>query len=127
MLILLDTSILIEIDAGNQKVISKLSELANGYPASDCAISWVNFFEFYYGSMGDQKMAENCLQFLNKFSFLEMTKEATKIFTRFRKEKTNVKDFDLLIGSIAIANNALLVTMDGDFKRIKGLNYRLIE
>ena len=127
MILVLDTSILIDIDRGNESTIFQLNALIDEFSNTEPAISWVSFFEFYYGTFQSEEGGGKSLEFLNKFSFLGMDKEATKIFTKFKKEKTNVKDFDLLIASVTIANNAILITKDSDFKIIKGLSYKIIE
>lgn len=125
MLVILDTSILIDIEQGNPSVVARLEKLIEELPNPEPAIAWVSFFEFYYGAMGSES-EQKSLEFLNKFYFIGMDKEATRIFTSFKKAKSDVKDFDLLIASIALAQNAMLITRDSDFKRVKGLNLRLL-
>ena len=126
MLFILDTSILIDIDKGDEDVINFLREIATDHQSAEPAITWVTFFEFYYGALGEAGNAKKALEFLGSFSFLPMDQEATETFTRLKKEKADVKDFDLLISSIAITNRAILITKDGDFKRVKGLSYKII-
>lgn len=126
MLAIFDTNILIALDKGDQQAVSKIRELGNEFQSLEAAVTWVNFFEFYYGAKGEA-LATKSLDFLNKFTFLGMDRESTKIFTKLRRAGSNVKDFDLLIASIALANNAILFTRDGDFKHVPELKYKLIE
>ncbi|MGV8085763.1 MAG: type II toxin-antitoxin system VapC family toxin [Candidatus Bilamarchaeum sp.] len=122
MLVVLDTNILIDIEKGFESTISKLTELSSTLPISDPAITWANYYEFYFGVSNTKEAT----MFLDNFVFLEMTKEATAIFTRLKKQNLQVKDFDLLISSVVIANNALFITKDQDFKKIPGLKYKLL-
>ena len=57
MLLILDTNILIEIDRGNAELIKKLNNVVSSYPISVSAITWVNYSEFYYGTLGHLKNA----------------------------------------------------------------------
>ena len=126
MIVIFDTNILIDIDHGRSDVIESVSALVEELPATEYAITWVTFYEFYYGAYPNDAVVKRSLEFLNKFSFLAMDKEATKVFTYLKKEKTDVKDFDLLIAAITIANNAILITRDTDFKRIKNLQVKIL-
>jgi predicted nucleic acid-binding protein len=122
MLVLFDTNILIDIEKGHEKTIEKLRELSRQFLNSRPAISWANYFEFYFGNE-----TEEARNFLGRFIFMEMDKKATEIFVELKKRKLEVSDFDLLIASVSIANGAMLVTKDKDFRKINGLNLRLLD
>ncbi len=126
MLLVFDTNVLIDMNVGQEGTIAKVREFVSGLPSIDCAITWVNFFEYYYGAHETETSANESLEFLNTFTFLPMDKEATKLFSVLKKRKLSVKDFDLLIASVCLANGALLLTRDGDFKRVPNLNCKII-
>ncbi len=130
MLLVIDTNILIEIDGGNEHLIKQIEEIMHDDPDAEPAVTWVNYFEFYYGKTKKLESAQKALEFLANFSYLGMDKEATQIFAHLRRDKinaTDVKDFDLIIASIVMANSAILITKDKDFKRVKNLNVNVLE
>lgn len=130
MLLIIDTNILIEIDGGNEHLIRQIEDVMSEDPDAEPAVTWVNYFEFYYGKTKKPETAQKALEFLANFSYLGMDKEATQVFAHLRRDRinvTDVKDFDLVIASIAMANNAMLITKDKDFKRVKNLNVKILE
>ena len=130
MLLIIDTNILIEIDWGNEDLIKRIENIMLDYPDAEPAVTWVNYFEFYYGKAKKPETAQKALEFLANFSYLGMDIEATQTFVHLRRDKINapdVKDFDLVIASITIANDAILITKDSDFKQVKNLNVKFLE
>lgn len=127
MLLILDTNILIEIDRGNAELIKKLNMVVSSYPNSASAVTWVNYSEFYYGTLDKEKIADDVAEFLAKFTFLEMDLKATKIFTKLRKTKTPASDFDLMIAAVVMANYGILITRDKNFGNIDGLKTVILD
>ena len=72
-------------------------------------------------------MGTQNIKILNEFDFLSMDEEATFVFLRLKKEKTQVSDLDLIIAAIVIANYGILVTRDKAFELIKGLNVKILQ
>ena len=61
---------------------------------------------------------------------LGIIQELSEIFAKIRASLRNkgelIDNFDILIAATAIEYNLILVTSDKDFKRIEGLNLKLI-
>lgn len=121
MLVILDTNILIDIEKGFEKTILQLKTLTSELVISEPAITWISYYEFSFGAKNDKKSDD----FLNNFVFLDMTKEATTVFTKLKKQNLSVRDFDLLISSVVIAHGGLLITKDRDFQNVPGLNVKI--
>ena len=125
MTLVLDTSILIAIEKKDKAILNKIEELSKVHyiPA---AITFVNYFEFYFGAMAKnirnrQVMAE----FINKFSCLKASEKTAEILAEL-KYKYDGKGItialaDLIIASQVIENNMVLVTKDRDFEKINEL------
>ena len=125
MTLLLDTSLLIDIERRFPPTIAKLKELSKTYPLP-ARITVVNEFEFLLGIQEKSpKNKEKAVAFLNNFTVLQTTKQTAGILTNL-KHKYDKKGIvlslaDLLIASLAIENNRILVTKDHDFKEIEEL------
>ena len=121
MFVILDTNVLIDLNKGNDRIAKEISEIISGVPDPEPAISWANYFEYRFGDE-----SETGKRFLSEFIFLEMDKRATECFTELKRKTKNASDFDLITASVALANNAVLITRDKDFEKIKGLRLRLV-
>jgi predicted nucleic acid-binding protein len=128
MLLVFDTSALIEIDKGNNAVLERVRDLAEKLPLVDLAVPWPSCFEFYTGMLRESpEKKEACLMWLRKFTWLGMNFEATRLFTEMRSKLVQrVGDFDLLIAAIAISSGGLLLTGDRDFLEVPGLNVEIV-
>ncbi len=117
MFVLFDTNILIDIENGKANIPF--------IPNSEPAICWATYYEYYFGDSS----GKSC-NFLDAFAFLEMDKKSARIFCDLKKkmknEKNKIGDFDLMIASVAMANDALLITRDSDFNAIKGLKFKIL-
>lgn len=126
MLVILDTNILIDLDKRSEATIRAIRELLDSQEHAEPAITWVTFSEFYYGSLSDSTQSKKALDFLKNFTFLPMDEPASALFAQLRKDKVQVSDFDLLIASVVLTNDAVFITRDQDFKRVPGLNVVVI-
>ena len=125
MTLVLDTSILIAIEKKDKETINKIEELSKAHYAP-AAITFVNYFEFYFGAMAKnirnrQVMAE----FINKFNCLKASEKTAEILAEL-KYKYDSKGItfalaDLIIASQVIENNMVLLTKDKDFEKISEL------
>ena len=120
---ILDTSIIIEIFRGNNKIIAQLlnKELIVG-------LSAITLFELYCGTLKEKE--ELMLEKLPKLEFDEKSaKIAGKIFRDLKKKGKLPPAKDLLIAANAIAHEKLLFTCDKDFEifREYGLKVEVLE
>lgn len=121
---LLDTNICIHFFRGKFDLMNKFQEVK----IDSCAISEITLAELVFGAENSSHPKKN-LKLIDDFT------EQVKILPIFNsipvyaKEKVRLRtkgkmisDFDLLIGSTAIANDLIMVTENiQEFKRIKGI------
>lgn len=124
MTYLLDTNIVIFFFKGKYQIDEKLLEAGT----SNCFISEITLAELKYGALYSsqpQKHLAEVEDFLNSIAVLPIT-AAIDTFAiekaRLRKAGNLIDDFDLLIGSTAIAHDLTLVTNNTKhFDRLDGL------
>ncbi len=122
---LLDSDILIYFLKGKEEVVQQISRHA----PEDLLTSRINYTELLYGAYNSARVESNLniiLPFLDNFQILEFDKPAADIFARekarLKKSGNIIADMDLMIASIAIANDLYLVTNNQQhFKRVKNL------
>jgi tRNA(fMet)-specific endonuclease VapC len=121
---LLDTNICIHLFRGKFNLIEKFQEIK----IDDCAISEITLAELIF-------CAENSPNPKKNYKIIDQFSEQVKILpifnsiqiyakekVRLRKKGIMISDFDLLIGSTAIANELIMVTENvKEFKRIFGI------
>ena len=122
---ILDSDILIYFLKGKRDTVESVIAL----PKADLYTTIINYTELLYGVYNSTKITQNrekIVPFLETFQLLPFDKEAGKIFAkekaRLKKEGKPIADMDLMIASIAIANDAHLFTNNlKHFGRIDGL------
>ncbi len=122
---ILDTSVLIEVENGNEEVIQeiiRLKEAAN----VELLITIFNFCEFYYGILlKNEKYREKALSRLRQYALLQTTERSAQIFCELQSEMKRkgrgIAQFDLFIASLAIEFNHTLLTLDSDFEQVPKL------
>lgn len=123
----IDTSLLIDINRGNVKVLSVLKNKA--LHAGEPFITSLNFIEYYFGELGKGREVE-VLKFLDSFKHLTLTRNSAKLYAelsrKYLKQGKTISAFDLLIAAIAIDNNMTLLTGDSDFEKINELKTEVI-
>ena len=126
MTLLLDTSILIEIQRKDKEIIQKLDELTKIHfqPAS---ISFINYFEFYFGLFDKSiRNRQNMMEFINKFNCLKASITTAQILAelknKYEKKGIMIGLSDLIIASHAKENNLTLLTQDKIFEKIEDIN-----
>ena len=130
MTLVLDTSILIDIERKEDVVIEKIKELIEIHQAP-ASITFINYFEFLYGlQQKSPKNKEKSFAFLERFHFLEPTKRTADILSgmRYKYEKLGISFSlsDLMIASQVIENDMTLVTSDKHFQEINELKAMII-
>ena len=119
---ILDTSVIIEVFKGNEKVLNTLlrENLVLG-------IATITLFELYCGSLKEREKL--MLEKLPKLEFDEKSaKIAGEIYRDLRRKGKLPPAKDLLIAANAVANDKILITCDKDFYIFKeyGLKIRLL-
>ncbi len=118
---LLDTNICIHLFRGKFNLIEKFQQIN----IEDCAISEITLAELIFG-------AENSPNSKKNYKIIDTFSEQVKILpifnsipiyakekVRLRKKGIMISDFDLLIGSTAIANDLIMITENiKEFERI---------
>lgn len=120
---LLDTSVIIEMFRGNERVRNRLIELGLNY-----GISTITLFELHCAHLKPRE--ELMLEKLPKLPFdEESAKLAGNIYLDLKSEGRIPPAKDLFIAASAIAYDKLLVTLDSDFKVFEryGLRSEFIE
>lgn len=125
MTLILDTSILIDIEKEEKNTINKIKDITKNDPVP-ANITFINYFEFIHGIREKSpKNKEISLMFIEEFHCLQTTKKTSRILSDLKYKYENLgKSFylaDLIIASQAIENNMTLVTKDRQFNEIEEL------
>jgi len=121
---LLDTNICIHFFRGKFNLIEKIQDVG----LHNCAISEITLAELVFGAESSSNPAEN-YRLIDEFSEQTTILPIFNAIAVYGKEKVKLRkhgkmisDFDLLIGSTAIADNLIMVTENvREFKRISGI------
>lgn len=125
MSLVIDTSVLIDIEKGKKDILNKLTSLKNLYP-SQAKISFISKFEFLIGLKNrSPKNKEKSSAFLDNFEVLHTT-NLTINNLLILKEKYEFPLADLIIASQVIEKGDILVTKDKDFENIQELEKIII-
>ncbi|MBI2138715.1 type II toxin-antitoxin system VapC family toxin [Candidatus Woesearchaeota archaeon] len=121
-MMLLDTSILIEIEKRNNFIIEQLKDIYDKRQDAPAVTSAV-YAEFLFGFLKQKKSFPQILEVLE---CIEFDKSAARKFAELKmdleKKGKEIPLFDLITASCAIVKNAMLVTLDAHFKAVPGLN-----
>ncbi|MBI4154922.1 type II toxin-antitoxin system VapC family toxin [Candidatus Woesearchaeota archaeon] len=125
MALILDTSILIEIERKNNKIINEISQIRKLNPGL-MQITLISYSEFLLGiKERKQSNIDKAMKFITTFPVLNANKETAIILANlkynYEKKGMILSLADLLIAAQTIENNMLLVTMDKGLERIKEL------
>ncbi|HLB55771.1 MAG TPA: type II toxin-antitoxin system VapC family toxin [Coxiellaceae bacterium] len=123
----LDTDILIYFLKGHERVVEKISVIAQ----SDLSTTIINQTELLYGAFNSTQKEQNLKKiqdFLKEIRVLEFSPAASMHFAKhkahLKKQGNLLADMDLMIASIALANDGILVTNNvKHFEKIKELKF----
>lgn len=131
MIMVFDTSILIDLQNNNLGTINYLKKLIkeNPYPAK---ITVFNKFEFLTGLLEKPSKNEAAVKdFISSFGVINTTDNSSKFFAelkhKYAKKGKMLTLIDLLIAGLVIENNYVLITKDKDFERIDELKKIIIK
>lgn len=133
---ILDTNAVISlIENKNQKLLHNFEKVSLDSEA-EISITILNYYEYLRGidAVTNVKYKKILERYLKKAITvircisLDDATEAAKIYQQTReisqdskKKRKEPSDVDILIGTIALRKDAVIVSHDDDFKRIKGL------
>ncbi len=121
---LLDTNILIYFLQGKKSVMSFINKSGQ----SRFSISIISRLEFLLGLQYPIFVSKEFDQYLDLFENINLDKlivaEAVSLSSKLNKK---LKFKDLIIAATAILTGKTIVTADKDFKKLPGLNVKLIE
>lgn len=122
---LLDTDIVVFLLRGKKDVARRLAEIS----PSDVYVSEVTVAELEYGNRcsgryeENRKLVDTFLSAVNVIPFSASIFVYAKERQRLRQQGLSIEDFDLLIGSAAVAQNLVMVTNNvKHYSRIEGIH-----
>jgi len=121
---LLDTNICIHLFRGNYNLADKIEQIG----IENCAISEITLAELVFGAE-NSKFPKKNFQLIEIFSEQVIILPILNAIPAYAKQKVELRklgmmisDFDLLIGTTAMANDLIMVTENvKEFKRIRGI------
>jgi len=120
-MLILDTSIIIELERENKSFIAKLEELKKQYRSLP-KISFITYFEILEGIENkSEKNKEKAKSFIEIFEVLQTTKITAEKLVYLRKNY-ELPIPDLIIAAQTLENNGTLITKDNDFEQIQEMN-----
>ena len=120
-MLILDTSIIIELERENKYFIAKLEELKKQYRSLP-KISFITYFEILEGIENkSEKNKEKAKSFIEIFEVLQTTKITAEKLVYLRKNY-ELPIPDLIIAAQTLENNGTLITKDNDFEQIQEMN-----
>ncbi|MFZ3148474.1 MAG: type II toxin-antitoxin system VapC family toxin [Methanothrix sp.] len=125
-MIVIDTSVLIDALHRKQAALRKIKELEE--TGETLCTTQINVLELYKGVYSPTKSEaglQKVKKLLDAFVILSIDEDVYDMFgelsSELRRRGDAIGDFDELIASIALANEATIVSGDGHFRRVPGL------
>ncbi len=120
----LDTSVIIDLFSGDEEIEGLLSEIDGVFAVSYPIIC--ELFKGAYLSSRPEKGEKEIEKFLENVKILESGVRAAKTFGKLHDRYPDQSDFDLMVASVCIAENAQLLTRDDDFEGIEELEKKVV-
>jgi len=125
-MVIFDSNIIIDFSHGNEEAAKVIQSYKDKEKA---AITVLNKYELLKGRNLDEL---KIMALINRFKIYDLDnaaiEEASKIYKELSRKGKIVKEFDIFIASIAIANNETLVTKDKrDFQNIESNLIKIVE
>ena len=129
MSVILDTSIMIGLQRGDQRVKKEIESLSRIFPATPL-ITFLNIFEYIVGISRLTKRKAQAMELLENFDIVNTTAKTAEVMASLRlkydKRGMRLSLSDLLIAGLAVENDMVLVTSDKDFGVIKELKVKFV-
>ncbi|MBI2106344.1 type II toxin-antitoxin system VapC family toxin [Candidatus Woesearchaeota archaeon] len=130
-MIVIDSSIVIEIERGNKLIINEIEKIKKRY-LGPAIITFITYFEVIQGILKrNPKNKEEIINFLDEFTCINPTKRTAELLVEL-KVKYDEKGIqlplaDLLIASQVHEGNHIFITKDKDFSRIEEINKVILQ
>jgi len=122
---LLDTSVIIDFLAGDQKIVALIQEIIR---REDVKTTTITEYELLRHKTKIRKQAaERFLSGVTVYSFdRAAAQRAALLFEELRDSGRMINENDLLIAGISLANDELLLTRDQKFGNLDDVNIKIV-
>ena len=121
----LDTSVIIDFLAGDEKIVSLVKELAEKEEFKTTAITEYELLK--HKTELKKQLAENFLSAIIVCPFdRPSARKAALLFEKLSKTGKMINENDLLIAGISLANDEVLLTRDQKFGNIDEANIKIV-
>ncbi|MGD0406245.1 MAG: type II toxin-antitoxin system VapC family toxin [Candidatus Bathyarchaeia archaeon] len=122
---LLDTSVIIDFLAGDQKIVALIQEIIR---REDVKTTTITEYELLRHKTKIRKQAaERFLSGVTVYSFdRAAAQRAALLFEELRDSGRMINENDLLIAGISLANDELLLTRDQKFGNLDNVNIKIV-
>jgi tRNA(fMet)-specific endonuclease VapC len=122
---LLDTSVIIDFLAGDQKIVALIQEIIR---REDVKTTTITEYELLRHKTKIRKQAaERFLSGVTVYSFdRAAAQRAALLFEELRDSGRMINENDLLIAGISLANDELLLTRDKKFGNLDNVNIKIV-
>jgi predicted nucleic acid-binding protein len=121
----IDTSVIIDFLAGDEKIISIVRELAGKEEIKTTTITEYELLK--HRTELKRKLAEKFLSALIVCPFdRSSARKAALLFEKLSKSGKMINENDLLIAGISLANEEPLLTRDQKFRNIDNVNIKIV-
>jgi tRNA(fMet)-specific endonuclease VapC len=122
---LIDTSVIIDFIAGNERIVALIQELANKEEIKTTSITEYELLK--HKSKLKKQLAEEFLSEITVYPFDgAAAKEAALLFKELSDAGRMINENDLLIAGISLANDEVLLTRDKKLANVGKDNIRII-
>ena len=125
-MIVIDTSVLIDALHRKQAALRKILELEEtGETLCTTQINVLELYKGVYGPTRSDKGLEKVRKLLDALVILDINEDVYEMFgelsAELKRREETIGDFDELIASIALSQEASIVSTDSHFQRVPGL------
>jgi len=124
-MMLIDTSVIIDFIAGNEKLVSLIQEIANKEEIKTTTITEYELLK--HKTKLKRQLAEDFLSELTIYPFdSDAAREAAILFKELKDSGRMINENDLLIAGISLANDEVLLTRDRKLASVGKSNIRIV-
>jgi len=124
-MMLIDTSVIIDFIAGNEKLVSLIQEIANKEEIKTTTITEYELLK--HKTKLKRQLAEDFLSELTVYPFdSDAAREAAVLFEELKNSGRMINEADLLVAGISLANDEVLLTRDRKLASVGKSNIRIV-
>ena len=122
---LIDTSVIIDFLAGDEKLVSLIQEIANKEEIKTTTITEYELLK--HKTKLKRQLAEDFLSELTVYPFdSDAAREAAVLFEELKNSGRMINEADLLVAGISLANDEVLLTRDRKLASVGKSNIRIV-